>query len=579
MIRRDRLGRDGILSLGSQPALVRQLILNDAMRLAFGFLFLFCGLFPLIVALSKKADKTYVSFGVVALLIGIYTITPTQMVRLIFNYGLSWTYLHHTAFHALPASIGIFFEQLFGPGPRKVVRRLWQLQLLYVPIALLIGSFVEWRMALYPTHLNILLLALTLIVLAAVNARTGNREAKIFTWGLAIFLLTVLYDLFVYLFSFSLFNAQLFYWGMLVFVLCLAFILDYRFTEAQKHLKAYSAASDRFVPHEFLNFLGKESIIHVQLGDQVQQEMTVLFSDIRSFTTLSERMTPAENFNFLNAYLHRVGPIIRKHNGFIDKYIGDAVMALFPNSADDAVMAAIVGAAGLSSSIAAARAGKKVLLANKEALVMAGPLFMAAVRANGAELLPVDSEHNAIFQCLPPDFATSGLDACGVRRILLTGSGGPFRLTPLEQLPQVTQEQACAHPNWRMGRKISVDSATMMNKGLEVIEAHWLFGAPSTQIDVVVHPQSVIHSMVEYEDGSVLAQLGHPDMRTPIAHALAWPRRLASGASFLDFARMGTLEFQAPDLARFPCLRLAFAALETGGTAPAILNAANEVAV
>jgi len=210
---------------------------------------------------------------------------------------------------------------------------------------------------------------------------------------------------------------------------------------------------------------------------------------------------------------------------------------------------------------------------------MAGPLFMAAVREHGSELLPVDSEHNAIFQCLPPDFATAGLETCGVRRILLTGSGGPFRLTPLEQLPQVTPEQACAHPNWRMGRKISVDSATMMNKGLEVIEAHWLFGAPSAQIEVVVHPQSVIHSMVEYEDGSVLAQLGHPDMRTPIAHALAWPRRLASGTSFLDFARLATLEFQAPDLARFPCLRLAFAALEAGGTSPAILNAANEIAV
>jgi 1-deoxy-D-xylulose-5-phosphate reductoisomerase len=242
-------------------------------------------------------------------------------------------------------------------------------------------------------------------------------------------------------------------------------------------------------------------------------------------------------------------------------------------------MAAIVGAAGLLPTLAAARAGKRVLLANKEALVMAGPLFMAAVREHGSELLPVDSEHNAIFQCLPPDFATAGLETCGVRRILLTGSGGPFRLTPLEQLPQVTPEQACAHPNWRMGRKISVDSATMMNKGLEVIEAHWLFGAPSAQIEVVVHPQSVIHSMVEYEDGSVLAQLGHPDMRTPIAHALAWPRRLASGTSFLDFARLATLEFQAPDLARFPCLRLAFAALEAGGTSPAILNAANEIAV
>ena len=243
------------------------------------------------------------------------------------------------------------------------------------------------------------------------------------------------------------------------------------------------------------------------------------------------------------------------------------------------VMAAIVGAAGLLPTLAAARAGKRVLLANKEALVMAGPLFMAAVRAHGAELLPIDSEHNAVFQCLPSTSATEGLDAVGVRRILLTGSGGPFRATPLDQLPRVTPDQACAHPNWRMGRKISVDSATMMNKGLEVIEAHWLFAAPPGRIEVVIHPQSVIHSMVEYEDGSVLAQLGNPDMRTPIAHALAWPRRLASGVAFLDFARLGKLEFQAPDFARFPCLRLAFAALDAGGAAPAILNAANEVAV
>ncbi|MCC9000993.1 MAG: 1-deoxy-D-xylulose-5-phosphate reductoisomerase, partial [Candidatus Contendobacter sp.] len=239
----------------------------------------------------------------------------------------------------------------------------------------------------------------------------------------------------------------------------------------------------------------------------------------------------------------------------------------------------IVGAAGLLPTLAAARAGKRVLLANKEALVMAGPLFMAAAREHGAELLPIDSEHNAVFQCLPPRFATAGLDAVGVRRILLTGSGGPFRTTPLEFLSNVTPDQACAHPNWRMGRKISVDSATMMNKGLEVIEAHWLFGAPPARIEVVVHPQSVIHSMVEYEDGSVLAQLGNPDMRTPIAHALAWPQRLASGVAFLDFTRLAPLEFQAPDLARFPSLRLAFAALEAGGTAPTILNAANEVAV
>ncbi|MBL8260611.1 MAG: 1-deoxy-D-xylulose-5-phosphate reductoisomerase [Candidatus Competibacteraceae bacterium] len=252
-------------------------------------------------------------------------------------------------------------------------------------------------------------------------------------------------------------------------------------------------------------------------------------------------------------------------------------VAALPES--DYVMAAIVGAAGLLPTLAAARAGKRVLLANKEALVMAGALFVAAVREGGATLLPIDSEHNAIFQCLPPGFDGADGRRSGVRRILLTGSGGPFRATALERLPEMTPDQACAHPNWSMGRKISVDSATMMNKGLEVIEAHWLFGVASERIEVVVHPQSVVHSMVEYEDGSVLAQLGNPDMRTPIAHALAWPQRLASGAAFLDFFRLSPLEFQAPDLQRFPCLRLAFAALAAGGTAPAILNAANEVAV
>jgi 1-deoxy-D-xylulose-5-phosphate reductoisomerase len=241
-------------------------------------------------------------------------------------------------------------------------------------------------------------------------------------------------------------------------------------------------------------------------------------------------------------------------------------------------MAAIVGAAGLVPSLAAARAGKRVLLANKEALVVAGPLFMDAARSAGAEILPIDSEHNAVFQCLPPGFR-HGLAGVGVRRILLTASGGPFRATPVAALEDVTPEQACAHPNWSMGRKISVDSATMMNKGLEVIEAHWLFGAAPRQIDVVLHPQSVVHSMVEYVDGSVLAQLGNPDMRTPIAHALGWPDRMESGVGSLDLMAIGRLEFEPPDLSRFPCLRLAYEALGAGGTAPAILNAANEVAV
>ncbi|HLA31896.1 MAG TPA: 1-deoxy-D-xylulose-5-phosphate reductoisomerase [Pseudomonas sp.] len=244
----------------------------------------------------------------------------------------------------------------------------------------------------------------------------------------------------------------------------------------------------------------------------------------------------------------------------------------------DAVMAAIVGAAGLPPTLAAVEAGKKVLLANKEALVMSGALFMQAVQRSGAVLLPIDSEHNAIFQCLPGDYAR-GLAPVGVRRILLTASGGPFRQTPLEELRHVTPEQACAHPNWSMGRKISVDSASMMNKGLELIEACWLFAATPAQVEVVIHPQSVIHSLVDYVDGSVLAQLGNPDMRTPIAHALAWPQRIASGVAPLDLFAVARLDFQAPDEQRFPCLRLARQAAEVGGTAPALLNAANEIAV
>jgi 1-deoxy-D-xylulose-5-phosphate reductoisomerase len=244
----------------------------------------------------------------------------------------------------------------------------------------------------------------------------------------------------------------------------------------------------------------------------------------------------------------------------------------------DFVMAAIVGAAGLLPALAAARAGKRILLANKEALVVAGQLFMDEVTTHGAEILPIDSEHNAVFQCMPRDYA-EGLEKRGVKRILLTASGGPFRSLPLEQLSEVTPDQACAHPNWEMGRKISVDSATMMNKGLEVIEAHWLFAAAEDRIQVVLHPQSVIHSMVEYVDGSVLAQLGNPDMRTPIAHALAWPDRIESGVGSLDLFQVARLDFEEPDMHRFPCLRLAFEAVRAGGTAPAILNAANEVAV
>ena len=244
----------------------------------------------------------------------------------------------------------------------------------------------------------------------------------------------------------------------------------------------------------------------------------------------------------------------------------------------DSVMAAIVGAAGLRPTLAAVNAGKKILLANKEALVMTGDLFMQAVRRSGSVLLPIDSEHNAIFQCLPQDFAR-GLGNVGVRRILLTASGGPFRETPLAELEHVTPDQACAHPNWSMGRKISVDSASMMNKGLELIEACWLFDARPDQVEVVIHPQSVIHSLVDYVDGSVLAQLGNPDMRTPISNALAWPERIDSGVAPLDLFAVARLDFQRPDEQRFPCLRLAREAAMAGNSAPAMLNAANEVAV
>lgn len=244
----------------------------------------------------------------------------------------------------------------------------------------------------------------------------------------------------------------------------------------------------------------------------------------------------------------------------------------------DSVMAAIVGAAGLKPALAAARAGKRVLLANKETLVMAGRFFMEAVREHGATLLPIDSEHNAVFQSLPAGY-DGDFSRHGVRRILLTASGGPFRTRAVETLKDVTPEEAVAHPNWVMGKKISVDSASMMNKGLEVIEARWLFNACPEQIEVVIHPQSIVHSMVEYLDGSVLAQLSNPDMRTPIAHSLAYPERVEAGVSWLELAKIGQLTFEAPDFARFPCLKLAYQALESGGAAPAILNAANEIAV
>lgn len=267
------------------------------------------------------------------------------------------------------------------------------------------------------------------------------------------------------------------------------------------------------------------------------------------------------------------------HDAPTEVACGDDALAEVAAAADvDAVMAAIVGAAGLPSTLAAARAGKRVLLANKESLVVAGPLLMEAARRGGASLIPIDSEHNAIFQCMPAG-AAAGRPGQGVRRVLLTASGGPFLRTPRERLTEVTPDEACAHPRWVMGRKISVDSATLMNKGLELIEACLLFGMEPGRVEVVVHPQSIVHSMVEYVDGSILAQLGNPDMRTPIAHALGWPERIPSGVESLDLVAAARLDFEAPDLRRFPALRLARAAAEAGGTAPAVLNAANEVAV
>ena len=255
----------------------------------------------------------------------------------------------------------------------------------------------------------------------------------------------------------------------------------------------------------------------------------------------------------------------------------DALASVSSHKDVDIVMAAIVGSAGLIPTLAAANAGKKVLLANKESLVMAGNLLMQAVDKSGATLLPIDSEHNAIFQCLPRDI--KNLSKGGVSKLLLSASGGPFRGWSLGEMDEVTREQACAHPNWSMGKKISVDSATLMNKGLELIEACWLFDVTYDQIDIVVHPQSIIHSLVQYVDGSVLAQMGNPDMRTPIAHALAWPKRINSGVSDLNLAEIAKLDFEEPDLVNFPCLGLAYEAARVGLDAPVVLNASNEIAV
>ncbi len=295
-----------------------------------------------------------------------------------------------------------------------------------------------------------------------------------------------------------------------------------------------------------------------------------LAAQCRAFRPAQAVVGTADAAQLLSAQLRRDGVPTEVAYG------PEALVAAAADPASDTVMAAIVGAAGLPSAMAAACAGKRVLLANKEALVMSGHLFMQAVRDSGATLLPIDSEHNAIFQSLPAQHPVHGAH---VEKIILTASGGPFRTRSLDSLHTVTPDEACAHPNWAMGRKISVDSATMMNKGLEVIEAHWLFAAPASAIEVLIHPQSIVHSMVSYRDGSVIAQLGNPDMRTPIAYGLAYPERIDAGVSPLDLARCGGLTFETPDLERFPCLGLAYDAMRAGGSAATILNAANEVAV
>lgn len=302
-------------------------------------------------------------------------------------------------------------------------------------------------------------------------------------------------------------------------------------------------------------------------------------TDVETLAGQCERFRPAFAVMADQDAAAQLEQKLRQTAADVEVLAGDEALAKVAGLPEaDYVMAAIVGSAGLLPALEAARRGKRVLLANKEALVMSGALFMQTVRENSAVLLPIDSEHNAILQCLPDDYVT-GVAPPGVQRIMLTASGGPFRTLQASKLASVTPQQACAHPNWVMGRKISVDSATMMNKGLEVIEAGWLFGLPLERINVILHPQSIVHSMVEFNDGSVLAQLGNPDMRVPISHALGWPERIASGATALDLVSVGTLQFEMPDRTRYPCLELASAAWQAGGTSPAILNAANEVAV
>ena len=337
------LGLEGVLTIGNKPDLVKKLIWGDSIKISLGLLFIFSGLLPIAIAIFKRTFDIYLSFGLLAFLIVIYTITPTQSVRLLFDYQVSWTYIHHAAFHLIPASICFFFEHLFGIGRLAIPRRLWQIHLGYAVLALILtgNQIVSWSNATYPTQILGIFTAIILIAIAVKKSFRGKPEAKVFTLGFSLFLLMSVHDIFIYISPFHLWNIQLYYWGMLAFLLCLAFILERRFTEAQNYLKAYNLASSRFIPHEFVDFLGKKSIIDIQLGDRIHQEMTVLFSDIRSFTSISERMSPEQNFNFLNAYLLQVSPVIRQHKGFIDKYIGDAIMALFYHSPENAVKAAI----------------------------------------------------------------------------------------------------------------------------------------------------------------------------------------------------------------------------------------------
>ena len=322
-----------------------------------------------------------------------------------------------------------------------------------------------------------------------------------------------------------------------------------------------------------LDVIGRNSDRYRVVALTANRDVDRLFTQCLEHRPEFAVMADESAAELLRRRLHEQAPDIEVMSGL------DALVKVAALDNVDCVMAGIVGAAGLLPTLEAAKSGKRVLLANKEALVMSGSLFMQQAQDGGAELLPVDSEHNAIFQCMPQDYLPGSGQPEGVVKILLTASGGPFRTTALDQLSEITPEQACCHPNWDMGRKISVDSATMMNKGLELIEACWLFSVPDSMLQVVIHPQSIVHSMVQYRDGSVLAQLGNPDMRTPIAHSLAWPQRIDAGVDVLDMLRTARLDFESPDLQRFPCLRLAQEAWRAGGTASAVLNAANEVAV